>query len=225
MANDDFPNKEDWVRIVEILEEVAAGEQSEAERRGTVSFWHTPQKRSPGVSGFQSHQECSIAWELAKSLREKRVADIGMIIANSESNAFPDCFAELDGKRIGIEVTELIAANEVDKEWTHESFEQALVKRILDKDAKANIPTRVKKLGVLDQLFLVVCTDERHLSPETIAAYLRHVRMPEPLRIDRVFFLGPYEAERNNAVVRGRKHEPPPDRARFTAVEVQRFDA
>ena len=216
-------NEEDETDLEGTIREAVEADQAETERRGRVSLWHTPQKKTSNHREWQPAQQLAVSMEFAKSLREQGIADIQAIKVNPDLNELPDCLAVLDGKPIGIEATELIASNEAHNKWCRDSFEHAVTALIVKKSDTASNPKRVETLSLLDQLFLVVFTDETYLSPETIADYLRNIRVTKPPGIDRAFVLGPYEPF-SNAAIRGRELEPHDDKARFTAVEVRWCD-
>ena len=216
-------NEEHAAHVRTAIQELVEADRAEAKRRGRSSHWHTPQKKTSNHREWQPAQQLAVSMEFAKSLREQGIADIQAIKVNPDLNELPDCLAVLDGKPIGIEVTELIASDEPHKEWCRDSFEHAVTALIVKKSDTASSPKRVETLSSLDQLFLVVFTDETYLPPETIADYLRNIRVTKPPGIDRAFVLGPYEPF-SNAAIRGRKLEPHDDKARFTAVEVRWCD-
>ena len=217
-------NEEDDADFELAIQEVVEADQAETARRGRASLWHTAQRSTSNHREWQAVQEVTVSEEFAKSLREQAVADIQAIRVNPDPNELPDCLAELNGKPIGIEVTQLIASDEAHKEWCRNSFEHAVTALIVKKGNKATTPKRMETLSSLNQLFLVVFTDETYLSLEIISDYLRNFRVTKPPGIDRAFVLGPYEPF-SNAAIRGREHEPHDDKARFTAVEVRWYDS
>ena len=175
--------------------------------------------------------EREILEDWAISFREQGMGHIGNIIRNSDSiSSFPNFFTHLDEKRVGLEVTELTASDKTNVEWNRELFRQALANSIEDKEKEARGPTREKRLDQLDQIILVVLTDRTahahgasQLEPENIEKYLRHILVPKPSLIDRVFVLGPGEAEKN-AHIRGWKPASRPARTGYTATEVHLAD-
>ena len=191
---------------------VEAGERRAA-KGIRVSHWDAPNE-------FQPVQELMIVEELAKSLKEQGIAEIREIEPNPAPNELPDCHARLDGKRIGIEVTELIEPFEHWTDWPLERFREKLAASIDKKDRKAGKPERAPALSRLHQLWLVIATDERLLTPKLIEAHLAWIRPTKPAHFDAVFVLGPYEP-RENAVVEGMEHETDDERAGYTAFEVQ----
>ena len=126
----------------------------------------------------------------------------------------------MEGTLIGIEVTELYAPHEHWLDWPLERFREWLAAIIDKKDRKAGRPERAPSLSRLDQLWLVIATDERMLTSELIEKHLGKIRLPKPTLFDSVFVLGPYEP-RENAVMEGREHEPGNESASYTAFEVQ----
>ena len=174
---------------------VEAGERRAA-KGIRVSHWDAPNES-------QLVQELMIAEELAKSLKEQGRAEIREIEPNPIPNELPDCHARLDGKPIGIEVTELIEPFQHWTDWPLERFREKLAASIDKKDRKAGKPERAPALSRLYQLWLVIATDERLLTPELIEEHLAWIRLTKPAYFDAVFVLGPYEPT-ENAVVEGR---------------------
>ena len=185
-------------------------------------YWDTPRD-------LQDCQEVYICVEFAESLHAQDKGDIRNIRKNFDPDdpkkVFPDCLAEMDGKKIGIEVTQLredLAPRNgyiQYKEWTLEDFQEQVFKLVRDKSKKAKIEGREELLESLHKLYVVIPTDEFTLSPETIRNYLKQPLGPKPDNIDEVYMLGPYEPY-NNAVIRGREYEPEAEREKFIAFQV-----
>ncbi len=173
-------------------------------------FWDTPH-------GFRDCQEVLVCEMLAKSLRAQGKDNIRKIRKHGKD--FPDCLAEMDGKEIGIEVTELKEDKEPYKEWTLEQFQKHILSIVRCKNEKAQIQGREELLESLYQLYIVIMTDEFMLFPETIRDYLRQPLGPKPCKIDKVFFLGPYEPA-DKAVIREQIYEPVKARVEFTVFQV-----
>ena len=217
MAIDQHPYEEDPTDIGEALNEFVEADQAETHRRGQVSIWHTTQKY-PNRKKCKAMSECCACSECAKSLREQGVADIREIVSSPDD--FPDCFAELDGKRIGMEATELIDAQDGQREWSLDTFEKELVCRIAKKDKLAAIPDRADRLACLERLFLVIYTDEFYLTRAVLEEFIKRIRAPRPTHFHRTFVLGPYEAH-DNAVRQDLSDMPIEAKARYRAFEVQ----
>ena len=198
---------------VATLKRYAEAGERKADKGIRVSHWDASH-------AFQPVQELMITEELAKSLKKQRRAEIREIEPNPTPNELPDCHARLDGKRIGIEVTELIEPFEHWTDWPLERFREKLAASIDKKDRKAGKPERVPALSRLHQLWLVIATDERLLTPELIEEHLAWIRLTKPVHFDAVFVLGPYEP-RENAVAEGMEDATDGERAGYTAFEVQ----
>ena len=186
-------------------------------------FWHVP-------SEYRDTQEKDVCERFARSLSDQGMGNIRDIRKyhhpdNSDKD-FPDCIAEMDGKKIGIEVTEL--RKNIDsrdnqtryREWKPGQFREEILEIVKRKNEKAQIPGRGKLLESLDQLYVVIYTDEPALSPENIREYLKRPVGPKPCKIDEAFVLGPYEPA-ENAHVSGRENEPTEPRAEHTAFQIQ----
>ena len=194
------------VRLVE-------ADKRKAKKGIRVSHWDAPNE-------FQGAQELAIAKELAKSVAEQGRAGVREIVLNADPNELPDCHAKLDGERIGIEVTELIEPRQQWSDWPLARFEERLAAIIAKKDEKAGALERAVGLSRLQQLWLVIATDEPLLVPRLIREYLATIRLPKPSRFDAVFVLGPYEP-RNRDVKEGVEHEAVGESAQYRAIEVQ----
>ena len=99
-------------------------------KRGYSSPWHVP----PG-SEHRSEMEIHVACTWADGLYEQCGIDIRKIRNNIDVTVdkFPDCIGEMDGKQIGIEVTELTIDN---RERERYGKEQKFIARMLSEDQK-----------------------------------------------------------------------------------------
>lgn len=189
--------------------------EKKAKKGITVSHWDAP-------NDFKPAQERMISEELARSLRRQGRADIREVVSNPDPNEFPDCSARLDSASIGIEVTELIDPHTQFSEWPLDRFQRCLAMIISKKDAKAERIELAQRLALLEQIWLVIATDEALLTPKIIEDHLSRIRLPRPIHLSAVFVLG-YQPT-DNPVMRGTEHEPEEEQARWTAFEVQWTD-
>ncbi len=151
--------------------------------------------------------ECNI-----RNIRKYRDPD------NPKKDLFPDCLAEIDGKTIGIEVSEL-RRGQTCEPWSLEKFQECLQSIISDKHEKAQIDGREKFVASLHRLYVVIPTDELFLPDVTIQEYLQQIRLPKPSHIDKAFVLGSPEA-RDDPVIRGQAHEAEDKKPRCTAFRI-----
>ena len=179
---------------------------AEAEKqRGHSGFYAVP-KDDPQLGEKRGHwreiQESGCVQDFAKSLS----AEFGIEITEIESNPNdpPDCFAIKSGKKIGIEVTELVKSEILsrfaqarigrmqyppgeqlsDEEWTQEEFTKKVGELIAQKDAKA------KKKDVIFDVVLIY-TDEGGLTPECLEDWLSNEKF-STTNIREVFLLRSY---------------------------------
>ena len=74
-------------------------------KRGHATGWHAPNE-------FQDRMEVEATKDWAGKINRRGwKIDIHTIRKNSET--YPDCIAEMDGERIGVEVTELVDGNAI----------------------------------------------------------------------------------------------------------------
>ncbi|MDE0489362.1 MAG: hypothetical protein OXI07_09250 [Gammaproteobacteria bacterium] len=173
---------------------------------------------------FKGLEEEDVCERLAKSLAEQGECDIREIRKyrdpeNPKTDLFPDCLAECDGRKIGMEVRELRGGPEAFELWPLEKFEESLQSIISEKNDKAQIGGREKFLATLHRLCVVIPTDEPNLPDETIRKYLQQIRLPKPSHIDKAYVLGPPKA-RDNPVIRGREFESMEGKPRCTAFKI-----
>ncbi len=186
-------NKPDNNSVLKELKRIAKYSQRGHPRKN--SFWDTHNNDQE----FQERYACD---EFAKSLSAQGMGKICGIRKNDED--YPDCLAEMDGKVIGIEVTEL---EEYDKEWTLELFQEQVLKRVWEKNKNAQISGREELLDSLDQLYILILIDDPGLAPETIGRYMRQPLGSKPDKIDEAFVLVKCLPS-DDPVIRGRELEP-----------------
>ena len=120
-------------------------------KRGHATGWHAPNE-------FQDRMEVEATKDWAGEMNRRGwKIDIHTIRKNSET--YPDCIAEMDGERIGVEVTELVDGNAIREhpenpryegpeqflrefsqpmppKWPFEKFERYLRERVCCKDKR-----------------------------------------------------------------------------------------
>lgn len=211
-----------WQQILQGVQDQVDHSQRPYAKERVGLYWDT-------IRDYKDSQEKDVCECFARSLLDQGIGNIREIRKyhhpdNSDKD-FPDCLASMDGKKIGIEVIQL--RKNMDscddqiryKEWTSEQFREEIRKVVERKNEKAQILGREEFLESLDQLYVVIYTDEFTLSPEKICSYLRQPLGPKPCKIDEVFVLGPYEPS-NNACIREREIEPMEPRAEHTVFRI-----
>ena len=212
-----------WQQILQGVRDQVAHSQRPYAKERVGLYWDT-------IRDYKDSQEKDVCECFARSLLDQGMGNIREIRKyhhpeNSDKD-FPDCLASMDGKEIGIEVVQL--RKDLDpcdgqiryKEWTSKQFREEVLKIVQSKDEKAQILGREELLKFLDQLYVVIFTDEFTLSPEKIRNYLRQPLGPKPCKIDEVYVLGPYEPA-NNTSIRGREDEPMEPRVEHTAFRIR----
>ena len=106
--------------LIRDLKYLVRSNEAVAKRRGAASFRH-----APGL--FQAEREIDACVDLGNSLFAQGKGDIREIRRNEIRN-FPDCLAELDGARIGIEVCELMDSDRAHTAWSIDRFGRELAK-------------------------------------------------------------------------------------------------
>lgn len=174
-----------------ILEEVQYLSQSH-EARETAGI-NSSIRHAPGK--YQKIQEKHVCDDFADILAEQGSVEIEKLRSNNlpQPYDFPDCFGELAGKCIGIEVTELTERTDDTQPWTSEWLEQELSRITKEKDEKATNPERRSLLKQLQELFLIIHTGIPDLDSARLQSFLSDLRLHKPRRITRVFVLGDYE--------------------------------
>lgn len=145
----------------------------------------------------------------AGELNKRHGHEIGDIRKNPD--LYPDCLAEMNGGKIGVEVTELVdqdaikAYQEVrklqesgrlkevdpdlldrmDPEWPLDKFQERLAERVSDKDKRS-------RDGSLDRQFLLIVTDEPDLDEATLAGHMAAIEFPRPNNFDGVYVMASY---------------------------------
>ena len=182
-------------------------------KRGHATGWHAPNE-------FQDRMEVEATKDWAGEMNRRGwKIDIHTIRKNSET--YPDCIAEMDGERIGVEVTELVDGNAIREhpenpryegpeqflrefsqpmppKWPFEKFERYLRERVCCKDKRV-------KDGSLSKQFLLVVTDEPWLDKATLAEHLKTIKLQRPRHFDGVYVMTFYVP---NPAGKGHGHHP-----------------
>ncbi|MDE2715582.1 MAG: hypothetical protein OXI33_01015 [Chloroflexota bacterium] len=179
---------------VEAMERLEASHR----KRGHATYWHAD-------NNSQDPMEVGATLDWTEEMNE-RGWKIDTIRKNSET--YPDCIAEMDGEKIGVEVTELVDENAIKRhpgnpryegpvqfmrkfpqppppEWPFEKFERHLQERVRHKDVRV-------KDGSLSKQFLLVVTDEPWLDEATLAEHLKTIKLQRPRHFDGVFVMTSY---------------------------------
>ena len=179
-----------------------AEEFAESDRkRGHATFFHTPQK-------YKRLEEVSDTRAWAEEMN-KRGFQIDLDTIRPNPTDPPDVFAEMDGKRIGVEVTELVDEEAIRAhpkvpryqgpghfrkhfpdspivKWSPAKLERYLWKIVQKKDMAARSPS-------VSEQFLLIVTDEPwfiHAGSTVLPEYLEIVKLPRPRNLDGVYIMG-----------------------------------
>ena len=132
--------------------------------------------------------------------------DIDTIRKNDDP--YPDCLAEMDGEKIGVEVVELVDENAIKEypqypryegpeqfmrefsrlprpmspKWPPDKFQRRLDCIVRKKDKRV-------KDGSLSKQFLLVVTDEPRLDETTLSKYLKTIKLQQPRHFDGVYLM------------------------------------
>ena len=167
-------------------------------------------------AGFFSWKDKPVGEKGAvESLNEslKKCGQPAFLAVKSRSNDPPDCEARsFDGKRIGIEVTELVdedsrAASQPNRKkpltqdkisklhrrprYAEHEFEKFIRDRIGEKDKQSSV-----KDGPYDEYVLIICCDEARALYAPLIEYLRGCEFGPTELVDRVFFLISYDPQK-----------------------------
>lgn len=148
------------------------------------SIRHAPSK-------YQKVHEMEVCDNFADSFAEQEFGDIQELRPNLSPQPydFPDCFGELEGKLIGIEVTELAERTDQLQQWTFDRLEQELNRISKEKDGKATNPERRSLLKKLHELFLVIHTDIPAIDSAMLQSILSDLKVHKARRITPYFCL------------------------------------
>ncbi len=202
-----YDPKDEWGLDPELLKEVERWVEA-GNIRGHASLGAIP-KDNPKLGEEPGHhrevQERDWVNEFAELLSAKFGRELTEIRSNPDDP--PDCFAEEEGKKIGIEVTELVKGEILhriaqkrygnkdyspseqftDELWTHDDFIQRVQESI---DKKVD---RARETGKIFDVLLIY-TDENDLYPERLKEWLSNEKF-SAANISEVFFLRSYWPE------------------------------
>ncbi len=186
-------------------------------KRGHASYWHAEREFQEPMEVFASR---CWAEEMNRRSHSIRICEIEV-----NRNDPPDVFAEMDGEKIGIEVTELVdeqAINEhptipqlvemvepgphaLDKlpqpmppKWPLEKFERRLREIVQCKEEKMGKKhKRNGKDNSLSRQFLLIVTDEDYLLDDeaTLPEYLKTIKLQRPKNFSGVYIMGSPDGE------------------------------
>ena len=139
--------------------------------------------------------------------RNKRGWKIVLDSIQKNRESYPDCLARMDGKEIGIEVTEMVDRNAIGKQpsnlayqgpehflhhfvdppivkWNSAKIERHLQEIVQRKDMRVWSRNR--------SLFLLIVADEPWLDGDTLDKYLDGIELPRPRNLDGVYVMRDY---------------------------------
>lgn len=144
-------------------------------------------------------------WGVVCSLAESLEADDALFFSDLKSrgrpNDPPDCEARTqDGRRLAIEVTELVDGKAIQAykarhvfdwaEWPKEKFQSVLQERISSKGERF---TQLKDAPYEGGYVVVVHSDEPELSRSTVEEFLSDLKFEIPSHVDRAFLVLSYD--------------------------------
>ena len=114
--------------------------------------------------------------------------NMGTIRKNAE--IYPDCLAEMDGKEIGVEVTEIVDRKAIKEKkpippWPLHKFHEHLSERVQEKDKRV-------RTSSLSKQFLLIVTDEWYLIEATLPEYLKTIELQQPRNFDGIYVMTSY---------------------------------
>ena len=174
--------------------------------------------------GFQSEAELRYTEEWATELN---IRDPSIRISDIESNSSdpPDVFAKLNGNKIGIEITKLVATHayigytfdatqnklvdpkfhpadqkSTERPWSEDLFRERLEQVVAAKDLKT------PKASDLYQQYLLIPTHQVYLCQEILSEYLDGYAIERPLNFDAVYILGDHMPGEGDSGMRRIQH-------------------
>lgn len=182
-------------------------------KRGHAPYWHADNE-------FQGPMEVGAVIDWAKEMN-KRGWQIDICTIKKNCEPYPDCIAEMNGEKIGVEVTELVDEDAIrghpenphyegpeqfmsefqspmPPKWPFEKFERCLRKIVCRKDKRTRDSSLAKQ-------FLLIVTDEPWLDEATLADHLSTVKLQRPRHFDGVYVMMSYVP---NPAGKGHGHHP-----------------
>ena len=180
-------------------------------RRGHAPYWDADNKS-------QCWMEVGATSDWAEEMNSQgHQIDTDTIRKNPE--IYPDCLTEMDGEKIGIEVTELVDTNGIKEHpdnpryggpeqflrefaiplprlWSSDKLEKELVAIVRRKDEKG-------KSNSLSKQFLLIVTDEPGLDEAILSECLKAITLQQPRHFDGVYVMMSYVP---NPAGKGRGH-------------------
>ena len=178
----------EWQRILHLLRE------SNRRDRGYASFFEWPDKEQ---------KEVGIALDLFESLSAKEGLECRKLAPRGSGNDPPDCEAlDPEGRRLGIEVTELVDGSAIGRRKAGEAFHTAswdrdkFLRFVDERFTAKDIPSGVQG-GPYDQYWLLIHCDEPELPFERIGQFLDGIPARSTRLIDQAFLLLSYSRGHN----------------------------
>ena len=139
-------------------------------------------KKLRKVYGYWHSYEKQVAeWGASTSILKEAGFSVERLVSCSDENAPPDCEATIDGAHAGIEVTELVDQESLERSirgqttwfpWDQQTFTERLQRIIESKEADSSR----WQGGPYNRRLLVVHTDEPHLSKDIAGRFLEGKR-------------------------------------------------
>ena len=152
-------------------------------KRGHANFWNAGNED-------QGLMEVNATKDWAKEMN-KRGWQINMGTIQKNAEIYPDCLAEMDGKKIGVELTEMVDRKAIKEKhpippWPLDKFREHLSERVQEKDK------RVRNRSLSKQ-FLLIVTDEWYLTEATtLPEYLKTIELQQHRNFDGIYVMTSY---------------------------------
>ena len=152
------------------------------QKRGHANYWYTDNEH-------QWCMEVGATRDWAKEMN-KRGWQINIATIQQNPETYPDCLAEMDGQKIGVEVTEMVDRNAMEEQnpmppWPLDKFHEHLNERVQEKDKRVRDSS-------LSKQFLLIVTDETYLNKATLSEYLRTIELQQPRYFDSIYVMSSY---------------------------------
>ena len=114
----------------------------------------------------------------------RRDPSIQICEIRSNPNDPPDCFADMNGKRVAVEVSKLVGEHR-EEDWPLEKFKENLREKVKKKDGITGRESSLHK-----QFLLIPVGTEIHLGESVLKEYLKKIKLPRPKNFDAVYVMG-----------------------------------
>ena len=178
----------EWQHILHLIREATKRD------RGYASFFEWPDKEQ---------KEVGIVLHLFESLSSQEGNEWKKLVPRGQGNDPPDCEAtDPAGKRLGIEVTELVDGSAIGRRKAGDTYhtapwDQAKFLRFLDERFTAkDVPFAIRG-GPYDEYWLLIHCDEPELPFERVREFLFGLAVRQTRLIDQAFLLLSYSPHRN----------------------------